>query len=106
MTESGNHALILQKLDQQSDRLTSIEKAVSTIAVQEEKIEAMREQMAELWRKYDRAFEPGGTISEIKAYQAACPKEDIKIALSRQWFAIGVIATIMTGIFFKAIGLI
>lgn len=106
MTEPGNHALILQKLDQQSERLSSIENAVSKIAVQEEKIEAIREQVTGLWRKYDYAFGPDGIISRIKNHQAACPRDEVKSALARQWAAIGIIATIMTGVFFKAIGLI
>lgn len=85
MTEPGSHALILQKLDQQSERLSSIEKAVSTIAVQEEKIEALREQITGLWRKYDYAFGPDGLISRIKTHQAACPRDEVKAAISRQW---------------------
>lgn len=106
MTEQQTHELILKKLDHQSDRLSCIENAVAKIAVQEEKIESVREQVAGLWRKYDAAFGPDGTIAKLQASAAACPKEDLKNALARQWAAIALLASLVAGALLRAFGVI
>lgn len=106
MTEPKTHELILNKLDRQSERLSCIENAVGKIAVQEEKIESVRDQVSGLWRKYDTAFGPDGTIAKLQASAAACPKEDLKNALTRQWSAIALLASLVAGALLRAFGVI
>jgi hypothetical protein len=96
------HDHILVKLDQQAeliekqaDRLVNIEKLVTSIAVQEERLENMQNQLGALWRKYDAAFGPGGILSHIQSYQAACPKNDLRNQIKLQWTAIGLIVVLI-----------
>lgn len=113
MAEIETVEIILQKLDQQaqliadqSGRLSGIEKALSAMAVQEEKIVSIQRQMSAIWEKYDKAFGPEGTIANLRAHQAACPKVNVESAVARQWVAIGLLATIVTGTLAKAFGFI
>ena len=100
--------LILEKLDDQADRLHKIEQAISVIAVQDERILNMQAQLNSLWKKYDKAFSPDGTVSGIKNFQASCPRDNIDKTLKRQdtmikvqWSVIGLLVMIVTG---KVIG--
>lgn len=100
MTEN----LILKKLDTQADRLEKIEQAISRIAVQDEKILNLQAQVSSLWRKYDTAFGPEGTMVQIQKFQASCPRETVKKELDKQWAIIGLISIIVTGCLLKAFG--
>lgn len=102
MTENS---IILKKLEQQDEKLMNIEKAVMKIAVQDEKIMTMENQINGLWGKYDAAFSPDGCIAKIKAFQLTCPKLEVKAAITRQWTAIGLIATMVMGVLLKVIKL-
>jgi hypothetical protein len=100
--------LILEKLDDQADRLHKIERAISVIAVQDERILNMQSQLNSLWKKYDSAFSPEGMVSKIKQHQASCPRETIDKTLKRQdtmikvqWSVIGLLVMIVAG---KVIG--
>ncbi len=94
--------LILKKLDDQAERLQKIEKAISIIAVQDQKILNLQAQLSALWKKYDNAFSPDGVISKIKQFQAGCPRDNIDKTFKRQdvmikfqWLVIGLLATII-----------
>lgn len=114
MTDNGDSVeIILQKLDQQAQliadqgsRLSGIERTLSAMAVQEEKIVNIKGQLSAIWAKYDKAFGPEGTIANIRAHQAACPKDYVESAVTRQWVTIGLLATIITGALAKAFGFI
>lgn len=96
--------LILKKLDTQAGQLANIEKAISKIAVQDEKILNLQAQVSSLWNKYDTAFGPDGTMIEIQKFQASCPRNNIETDLKRQWGAIAVLAAMVTGAVLKAFG--
>lgn len=98
--------MILEKLDRQDIRLSSIEKAINTIAIQDEKILNISSNVNALWKKYDAAFSPEGVIAKIKDHQAGCPKDDVKY-LKNKFFGM-LIAIVLAyvsggiGIFFLA----
>ena len=96
--------LIIEKLDDQAERLKKIEQAISIIAVQDQKILNIQAQISSLWKKHDAAFSPDGVVSEIKNFQASCPREQIKIDLAKQWIIIALLAAIVTGSLLKAFG--
>ncbi len=103
-------ALILEKLDtleKQSNKLDKkvdkIETAVGLIAIQSERINNMQRQLQSLWTKYDEACGTEGTLSKIKQFQAKCPKDSIKNSITRLWWAIGLVATTVTGCLIKII---
>lgn len=105
--------VVLEKLDHQTQlisdhgvRLSGIERSIAAIEVQDEKIGNINGKVSALWTKYDNAFAPEGTIANLRAHQAACPKEYVEAAVARQWVAIGLLATIVTGTLAKAFGLI
>jgi uncharacterized coiled-coil protein SlyX len=85
-------------LEKQSEQLSSIEKSLVTIAVQEKEIVHLNNQIGGLWNKYDQAFGPGGTIQKLQDCAASCPREHVKINLARQWVAIGAIIALMAAI--------
>jgi hypothetical protein len=102
--------LILEKLDDQAERLQNIEKAISIIAVQDVKILNIQSQVSSLWQKYDDAFSPEGVVTQIKLFQAGCPRETIDKTLKRQdnmikfqWLAISLLVTIIGS---KTLGII
>ena len=100
--------LILEKLDsleKQSNKLDvkvdKIEVAVGLIAVQSERITTMQGQIQSLWGKYDEAFGTEGTISNIKQFQANCPREEMKTSCNRLWAAMGLLASMLIGAILK-----
>ena len=94
--------LILEKLDHLENKVDKIEDAVGLIAVQTERLNNLTEQVNALWRKNDDAFGPTGVVSQVKSFQAGCPRDSIKDSLSRQWVIIGLLATTVVGIALKA----
>ena len=69
---------VLEELQKQDRRLDRIEKAVTAIAVQNEKIVNLEQQVAGLWKKYDRYFSGDGVISKMQQHQASCPRNQVK----------------------------
>jgi len=98
--------LILEKLDVMERKVDKIETAVGLIAVQTERINNVSNQVNSLWAKYDVAFSPEGTISQIKNFQASCPRDEIKYSISRQWVTIALLTTTVIGIALKAFGVL
>jgi len=96
--------LILEKLDQMEKKVDKIETAVGLIAVQTERINNISGQVHSLWEKYDDAFGPDGVVIQTRNFQASCPRDEIKETISRQWVAIGILATAVTGGLLKAFG--
>jgi len=97
---------ILKKLEKMEAKVDKIETAVGLIAVQSERINNMSNQINALWQKYDDAFAPDGIVNQVKNFQAGCPRENIKDVVSRQWKAIFLLATLVTGALLKAFGVI
>lgn len=111
-----SEGLILEKLSnlemqctKTDKKVEEIVKTVSLIAVQSKQIDNMQIQLQSLWLKYDDAFKPEGTVSMIKQFQASCPRDAMKETLNqqwktinRQWWALGFLATIVTGCLAKA----
>lgn len=98
--------VILDKLDEQAGRLKRIETTMAIIAVQDEKIASLQSQVGKIWDKYDKLVSPDGIIAKVNSFQGACPKDDVKTTVTRQWAAIGLLATIVTGTLLKALGLV
>ena len=87
--------LILQKLEDQTERLKEIEDKVSIIVRQDERILNLQSQVGALWRKYDAAFSPEGTIARLQAQASACPKEDLRTQIKLQWGAMALIVALI-----------
>lgn len=108
----AEHNYIIEKLDEQSkmieahgrlietqgERLLGIETALTTIAVQEEKILTVQRQVDSLWKRYDYAFRPDGTIAKLQVIAASCPVAEYKNAINRLWAAIGLIVVLIGSI--------
>ena len=85
-------------LEKQSAQLENIEKSLVALAVQGTEIAHINNQIEAIWKKYDNAFGPDGTISKLQACVASCPRENIKTNLARQWAAIGGIIALIGAI--------
>ena len=96
--------LILEKLEKMEKKVDKIETAVGLIAVQTERINNISGQVNSLWAKYDDAFGPDGVITQVKNFQASCPRDNMKDVINRQWKVIGLSATQVTGALLKAFG--
>ncbi len=96
--------LILEKLDNMSDRLVKIEEVIAIIAVQDEKILNLQTQVSQLWKKHDQACGPEGIVNQVKNFQASCPRLQIKETIDRQWVIIALLATMVCGSLLKAFG--
>ena len=70
--------MVLDKLEEQNKRLDQIEKAVTAIAVQDEKIVNLQTQVTGLWKKYDLYFAGDGVIPKMQQHQASCPRNQVK----------------------------
>lgn len=79
---------VIEKIDEQNDRLKQIEIAISAVAVQNERIVNLQTQMNALWKKYDASFSADGIVSRIQQHQASCPRNQVKY----MWCAIFVTA--------------
>lgn len=86
---------ILKELEKQGKRLSSIESTIQSIAVQDNKIITLQEQVHDLYSKYNDTFGPEGVISNITKFQASCPRQQMKWT----WRAIALIATAELGFF-------
>ncbi len=98
-----NDNLILNKLDKLEVRFDKLESAISTLAVQSERLDNLSRQTKALWDKHDEAFKPGGYIDVIKAHQAACPKETMRTRFKELWLAYALLSTVVAGVILKAI---
>jgi len=80
---------ILNELKSQSGRLTEIERAIQSMAVQDNKILTLQEQVHDLYSKHNETFGPEGVVSKMVKFQASCPRSQ----MSRLWWAIGIVVT-------------
>ena len=88
---------ILQKLEEQNQRLKTIEMAITTIAVQDEKIVNLQNQVTGLWKKYDTYFSANGVIPRIQQHQASCPRNQVRYMWGAIFVtALGVIVKFLT----------
>jgi hypothetical protein len=69
---------VLEKLEEQNKRLDQIERAVTAIAVQDEKIVNLQTQVNGLWKKFDLYFSGNGVIPTMQQHQASCPRNQVK----------------------------
>ena len=69
---------VLDKMEEQTKRLDQIEKAVTAIAVQDEKIVNLQTQVNGLWKKLDLYFSGNGIIPTMQQHQASCPRNQVK----------------------------
>lgn len=93
-----DHDSLFAELRSLNDRLSGIERTLSMIAVQEEKISSLKSQVDVMWRKYDAEFGPNGSVTAIKLYQAACPAESFKRNIAQVWGAIGLVIALIGAI--------
>ena len=104
--------LILEKLilfekrfDKFEGKMDGIEKTIQIIAVQTERIDNNSKDISMLWAKHDDEFGPAGIVTQIKHWQASCPRDSIdknmkqfRGELHRQWAVIGLLATLVVSI--------
>ena len=70
---------IEKKLDFQAEQLREINKTLSEIAVQNQRITSLENTLSALWKKYDSLVDPStGQIPQIARWQASCPRQQIK----------------------------
>lgn len=93
-----DHDALFQELRSLNERLTGIEKTLAAIAVQEEKLSSLKANVDGMWRKFDDAFGPEGTISRIKSYQASCPGKSLSESIKQLWGAIVLIVALIGAI--------
>ena len=112
-----SESLILSKLERMEEKMDKIETTVQLIAVQEERINNLSGQINSLWLKYDTAFGSNGVITEVKNWQASCPRDTIretltvqwtvmKNAISQQWIVIGLLSSVICGVVLKLLGVL
>jgi len=65
----------LGAIEHKLDKLTE---AISTMAVQDEKLVHLTQQVSGLWAKYDRLMSDDGSLAKIRRHQASCPREQIR----------------------------
>jgi hypothetical protein len=101
--------LILKQLRKLEVKVDKIETTMAQISVQTERLNNISAQINALWKKYDAAFAPDGVVTEIKNFQASCPRDHIRATLSRQdmmikiqWSVIGLLVLLVSS---KAIGI-
>ena len=79
MTDEQRLASIEKKLDGHGEASASIQSTLGKIAVQNEKIQHVEDNVAALWRKYDALTDPkDGKLTQISQHQASCPRDQIK----------------------------
>jgi len=66
------------RLDNIERKLDDISETLSQIAVQRDRLERLDEQMRSLWKRYDTLVEPDGILSKISAFQASCPRNQVR----------------------------
>lgn len=69
---------IERKLDNQDNKLDNIEKAITRIAVQDERISNLESKNSILWKKMDKLTDTDGDISKLQIHQASCPRGQMK----------------------------
>lgn len=97
-----DHNILFEKLEQQekiltkqTEELSYIKQALIDIKVQGKEIVHLNNQIDALWKKYDTAFGPEGTIAKLQAKASSCPKDEVRTALTRQWAAIALIVALI-----------
>lgn len=93
-----DHDSLFAELRSLNERLSGIERTLSMIAVQEEKISSLKSQVDGMWRKYDAEFGPNGSVTAIKMYQAGCPADSFKRNIAQIWGAIGLVIALIGAI--------
>jgi len=79
--------------DKLEKRLHSMEKTLTAIGVQDERINNIDAKVTALWRKFDALSEPEGTLTRLVRYQAQCPKDNLEKQMKWMWASILLTAT-------------
>jgi len=69
---------IERKLDKHGEALQEIRNSLSLIAVQQEQISQLTNQINSLWTKWDAFTGPNGQLNDITTFQASCPRKTVK----------------------------
>jgi hypothetical protein len=75
---------IEKMLDRQAQDLVDIKTTLSSIAVQDQRLQTLEKGCDALWLKYDELAAPEGVIQNLKTFQASCPRATIRWV----WFAL------------------
>ena len=78
MTDEQTAERIHAVLNDHGKKLSDIQKTLERIAVQDEQIRSMQEDIRSLWSKYDLLQGPDGTMARVTNWQASCPRAQIK----------------------------
>lgn len=77
---TDDHAVnrIHQILDDHGKKLSAIQDTLQRIAVQDEQIRALQDDIKEQDKKLAEIHGPNGCLAEISRFQASCPRHQIK----------------------------
>lgn len=78
MTTEQDARNIYKILDKHGTQLSEIQGTLQKIAVQDEQIRAIRQDMKEYERKLEEVQGPNGCLSQITKFQASCPRSQVK----------------------------
>ena len=68
---------ITKQLADQGAKLDAIQRTLSKLAVQDEKIRQLQQEQSAIWRKMDELNGPKGVITSMQKHQASCPRKQI-----------------------------
>jgi len=89
------------RLDAIEHKLDKLTEAISTMAVQDEKLVHLTQQVSGLWAKYDRLISDDGTLARIRQHQASCPRDQIRW----MWFIVIPMGLTLLGVALSLISL-
>ena len=69
---------IYRILNDQGKQLADIQKTLKQLAVQDEQIRSLQEDIRQQGNKIDEINGPNGCLSQINTFQASCPRHQIK----------------------------
>lgn len=79
-------AVIEKELNNHGEALIKIQEALTKLALRQEQITVIQNQVADLLEKYSLLANPdGGMLVEIKRFQASCPRESITTNIKWLW---------------------
>ncbi len=66
-----------------------------------EKIDSLCKIVRNIDKKLDDFLAPDGMFMDVKTFQASCPREEVWRTISRQWKALGILASVVAGTIVK-----
>lgn len=98
---TDDHAVnrIHRILDEHGQKLSDIQRTLQQIAVQDEQIRTLQEDIREQKQQIDTIQGPTGCIAEIRNFQASCPRQQIKYL----WWVVVPMSLTQVGLFLMTV---